>query len=255
MFQTTNHIIYIYLSFLWLLLLQLYINIKLWQEIHVISPLCGDLCDWISVGILVIRSFILSSLWRCYSQLATDIVTDDLFTFYVIFFKKKLTQWTSYCVRWKTKPTRTVDIVYITMTYQWFGVSNEFYECYHQIRNARFSEQSIHAIFAQCWTTWSKYHNVWFCIPITIPLDPHKIGTNHIQSSTNQWFISCINQSATYPDQIKKQNQNPECICGFPQMGVPQNGCFIREYPTLKWMIQGYPIFGNPHRCNIYIYT
>jgi hypothetical protein len=76
--------LYIYISFLWLLLLQLYINIKLWQEIHVISPLCGDLCDWISVGILVIRSFILSSLWRCYSQLATDIVTDDIFTFYVI---------------------------------------------------------------------------------------------------------------------------------------------------------------------------
>ena len=62
------------------------------QEIHVISPLCGDLCDWISVGILdilVIRSFILSSLWRCYSQLATDIVTDDLFTFYVIKNKNK----------------------------------------------------------------------------------------------------------------------------------------------------------------------
>ena len=163
-----NHqpnIIYIYIFIILMIIVVtiIYINIKLWQEIHVISPLCGDLCDWISVGILVIRSFILSSLWRCYSQLATDIVIDDLFTVYVIKKKKKhvepMNQFLCQMKNKTNKNSRYCIYIYITMTYQWFGVSNEFYECYHQIRNARFSEPSTYATFAQCWTTWSKYHN------------------------------------------------------------------------------------------------
>ena len=34
-------------------------------------------------------------------------------------------------------------------------------------------------------------------------------------------------------------------IRGIPSMGVrvPQNGWFIREHPTIKWMIEGYPHF------------
>ena len=136
--------------------------------------------------------------------------------------KKMLTQWTSYCVRWKTKPTRTVDIVYITMNYQWFGVSNEFYGCYHQIRNARFSEPSTHTIFAQCWTTWSKYHNVWFCIPITIPLDPHKmvlIISNH--QPTNDSYHASTNQPHI-PIKSKNKTKTLNVYVGFHKWGYPK---------------------------------
>ena len=39
-------------------------------------------------------------------------------------------------------------------------------------------------------------------------------------------------------------------IWGFPQLGDPQNGWFIRENPICKWIIWGYPctpFSGNPH--------
>ena len=33
---------------------------------------------------------------------------------------------------------------------------------------------------------------------------------------------------------------------GFPQMGVPPNGWFMMETPSIKWMICGYPYFRKP---------
>ena len=36
-------------------------------------------------------------------------------------------------------------------------------------------------------------------------------------------------------------------LWGSIVMGVPPNGWFTRENPTIKWMIWGYPIYGHPH--------
>ena len=44
-----------------------------------------------------------------------------------------------------------------------------------------------------------------------------------------------------YPEACPKRAKKG-CICGFPKMGVPQNGWFIRIFP-LKWMIWGVPPF------------
>ena len=47
---------------------------------------------------------------------------------------------------------------------------------------------------------------------------------------------------------ISKDIEEDPSIWGFPQMGVPPNGWFLRENPIYKWMMAGdTPILGNLH--------
>ena len=83
-------------------------------------------------------------------------------------------------------------------------------------------------------------HKLWVnpdkssCSDILIVIHCAQVVRCYLPGSTGEGYLMDFFHHST-----------PTSIWWFPQMGVPQNGWFLREIP-LKWMIGGYPHLWKP---------